>query len=81
MAVPRNDEELDGDRTNGKDGRVPAAKGSRPGTPRGVVRLTLTEPETVAMTPEQHRQAVRALSAMISSWLQRHAHDTAHQHE
>lgn len=46
-----------------------ADDGSRQGK-RGAVKLTLTEPEIVPMTPEQHRQAVRALSAMILSWLQ-----------
>ena len=34
------------------------------------IQLTLTEPETVAMTPRQHQQAITALSAMIVSWLE-----------
>ena len=38
---------------------------------RGALNLRLTEPETVPMTPEQHDQAVSALSAMILTWLQR----------
>jgi hypothetical protein len=37
------------------------------------MRLTLTEPEMVPMTEQQHRQAVAALSAMICDWLQRRA--------
>jgi hypothetical protein len=34
------------------------------------IQLTLTEPETVAMTPRQHQQAITALSTMIVSWLE-----------
>ncbi len=40
-------------------------------THTGTINLTLTDPDTVAMSPEQHSQAVSALSAMIVSWLQR----------
>jgi hypothetical protein len=39
-----------------------------------VLRLVLTEPDTVAMTEQQHEQAISVLSAMIVSWLQRRAH-------
>jgi hypothetical protein len=39
-----------------------------------VLRLVLTEPDTVAMTEQQREQAISALSAMIVSWLQRRAH-------
>ncbi len=39
-----------------------------------VLRLVLTEPDTVAMTDQQREQAISALSAMIVSWLQRRAH-------
>ena len=39
-----------------------------------VLRLTLTEPDTVPITDDQHHQAVKALSAMIVVWLQRQAH-------
>jgi hypothetical protein len=39
-----------------------------------VLRLVLTEPDTVAMTDQQYEQAISALSAMIVSWLQRRAH-------
>lgn len=42
-----------------------------------MLRLVLTEPDTVAMTDEQHEQAVAALAAMIVAWLQRRAHDEA----
>jgi hypothetical protein len=48
-----------------------ASDGGAKRTKRGALKLTLTEPETVPMTPEQHHQAVRALSAMILTWLQR----------
>ncbi len=48
-----------------------ASDGGAERTKRGALKLTLTEPETVPMTPEQHHQAVRALSAMILTWLQR----------
>ena len=50
--------------------RRPAGPGAR-----RVLRLVLTEPDTVAMTDEQHQQAVAALAAMIVAWLQRRAHD------
>lgn len=53
----------------------PKANGRSAG-PNRVLRLTLTEAETVPMTAEQHQQAVSALSAMILSWLQRRAHGT-----
>ena len=39
-----------------------------------VLRLVLTEPDTVPMTEQQHQQAIKALSAMIVAWLQRQAH-------
>ncbi len=39
-----------------------------------VIRLILTEPDTVVMTEQQREQAINALSAMIVSWLQRRAH-------
>ena len=39
-----------------------------------VLRLTLTEPDIVPITDDQHQQAVKALSAMIVAWLQRQAH-------
>jgi hypothetical protein len=38
------------------------------------MRLTLTEPDTVPLTADQHTQAVKALSAMIVAWLQQQAH-------
>lgn len=43
-----------------------------PWVPSGnqAIQLTLTEPETVPMTPQQHRQAITALSTMIVSWLE-----------
>ncbi len=47
--------------------------GRNPETNR-VLRPVLTEPDTVAMTEQQHKQAISALSAMIVSWLQRRAH-------
>ncbi|MEJ3741825.1 hypothetical protein WEI85_00785 [Actinomycetes bacterium KLBMP 9797] len=50
----------------------PAAASPRP---RRVLRLTLTEPDTVPMTEQQHQQAVAALAAMIVAWLQRRALD------
>ena len=34
------------------------------------IRLALTEPETAPMTPQQHQQAITALSTMIVSWLE-----------
>ena len=37
------------------------------------MRLTLTEPEVVPMTEAEHRQAVNALAAMISDWLEKQA--------
>jgi hypothetical protein len=36
---------------------------------RRAVRPTLTEPEVVPMTPEQHDQAVAALATMIGDWM------------
>jgi hypothetical protein len=39
-----------------------------------VLRLVLTEPDTVPMSEQQHQQAISALSAMILAWLQRRAH-------
>jgi len=48
-----------------------ASDGGAQRAKRGALKLTLTEPETVPMTPDQHHQAVRALSAMILTWLQR----------
>jgi hypothetical protein len=53
-----------------------APDGGAPPAKRGALKLTLTEPESVPMTPQQHRQAVDALSAMILTWLQRQR-DTA----
>lgn len=69
----RSDDRLAGDTADHLDAKNTrnAAASARHGTLRGVLRLTLTEPETVPMTPEQHQQAVAALSVMISSWLQR----------
>jgi len=44
------------------------------GTPRrGVLRPTLTPPEVVPMSAEQHRQAVDVLAAMIVDWWRREA--------
>jgi hypothetical protein len=56
-------------------GHPPASSGQDPDSNR-VLRLTLTEPETVPMTEEQRQQAVNALAAMIASWLRRRAHDS-----
>jgi hypothetical protein len=38
-----------------------------------VVNPTLTEPEVVPMTAEQHDRAVAALATMICDWLQTRA--------
>jgi hypothetical protein len=38
-----------------------------------VVHPTVTEPDVVPMTVEQHDQAVAALAAMICDWLQTRA--------
>jgi hypothetical protein len=38
-----------------------------------VVNPTVTEPDIVPMTVEQHDQAVTALATMICDWLQIHA--------
>ena len=51
----------------------PAGASTNPEANR-VLRLTLTEPDTVPITDDQHNQAVKALSAMIIAWLQRQAH-------
>jgi hypothetical protein len=51
----------------------PAGASTNPAANR-VLRLTLTEPDTVPLTADQHTQAVKALSAMIVAWLQRQAH-------
>ena len=48
-----------------KAGRSPAG--------RRALQLTLTEPETVPMSEQQHQQAVNALSAMICDRLRRRA--------
>lgn len=39
------------------------------------MRPRLTKPDSVAMTGQQHEQAVAALAAMIVAWLQQRAHD------
>ena len=51
----------------------PARADANPDANR-VLRLTLTEPDTVPLSADQHTQAVKALSAMIVAWLQRQAH-------
>ena len=51
----------------------PAGAGQHPGANR-VLRLVLTEPDTVPITDDQRQQAVKALSAMVVAWLQRQAH-------
>lgn len=74
--MPRSDARLGGDTADhveAKKRRNATASDSGHGKSRGVLRPTLTEPETVPMTPEQHRQAVAALSAMISNWLRHQA--------
>lgn len=38
-----------------------------------MVKPTVTEPDVVPMTVEQHDQAVAALATMICDWLQTHA--------
>jgi hypothetical protein len=48
------------------DARTSAA---RRAPSRRVVRPTLTEPEVVPMTPEQHDQVVAALAMMIGDWM------------
>jgi hypothetical protein len=53
------------------DGGARAIDGARTARRRGVLRLSLTEPETVPITDEQHKEAVRALAVMISDWLRR----------
>jgi hypothetical protein len=40
---------------------------------RGVLRPTLTLPESVPMTPDQCDQAVAALATMICDWLRTRA--------
>jgi hypothetical protein len=48
------------------------------GTPkRGVLRPTLTPPQIVPMTEEQHRQAVDVLAAMIVDWWRRESRKAA----
>ncbi len=51
----------------------PAGASQHPEANR-VLRLTLTEPDIVPITDDQHQQSVKALSAMIVAWLQRQAH-------
>jgi len=63
------------DVSTGESTERPAKASAR--TPRAALRLTLTDPETVPMTGEQHQQAVAALSAMISAWLRRRARHPA----
>ena len=44
---------------------------------RGVLRPTLSSPEVVPMTEEQHRQAVDVLAAMIVDWWRRESRKAA----
>lgn len=54
--------------------RPPGPAGTADPQANRVLRLVLTEPDTVPITDDQHKQAVKALSAMIVGWLQRQAH-------
>jgi hypothetical protein len=54
--------------------RPPGPAGAGHPEANRVLRLVLTEPDTVPITADQRKQAVKALSAMIVDWLQRQAH-------
>jgi hypothetical protein len=55
--------------------------GTWPGDKTRALTLKLTAAQVVPITPKQHRQAIRLLSAMIVSWIQRDKDTTADPHQ